>query len=62
MKLMRMREVLEYLDIKKTTFYNYKKQGLPIHYPYGDSGRPYCYKEEIDKWLKERGVHNDRMG
>lgn len=47
-----MSEVIEYLKIKKTTFYNYKKIGMPVHYPYGDSGRPYCYKEEIDEWLK----------
>lgn len=51
MKLLTLKEVLEYLHIGKTSFYNYKKQGMPVHYSNGRRGRPYCYKEEIDEWL-----------
>ena len=52
MKIMTIKETCEYLHIGKTTFYNYKKQGMPVHYANGKSGRGYCYKEEIDKWLR----------
>ena len=53
MKIMRIKEVCEYLGIKRTSFYNYKKMGLPVHKAPGS--RPYCYKEEIDEWMKNRG-------
>ena len=50
---MTIKDVLEYLHIKRTSFYNYKKQGMPVHYANGVNGKPLCYKEEIDEWLKE---------
>lgn len=53
MKIMRIKEVCEYLGIKRTSFYNYKAMGLPVHKTPGS--RPYCYKEEIDEWMKNRG-------
>ena len=59
MTLMRIEEVCEYLGIKRTSFYNYKQMGLPVHKKQGT--RPFCYKEEIDEWLKNKGgKQNDR--
>ena len=54
MTLLTMKEVLQYLHIKKTTFYKYKQLGMPVHYAIGRYGTPYCFKEEIDDWLRER--------
>lgn len=59
MKLMRIEEVCEYLGIKRTSFYNYKQMGLPVHKKHGS--RPFCYKEEIDEWLKDRGSKHERV-
>ena len=52
MTLMTINEVCNYLHIKRTTFYNYKKNGMPVHYVNGTNGKPFCYKEEIDEWLR----------
>lgn len=52
MQPMILKDVLEYLNIKRTTFYNYKKRGMPVHYSNGKNGKIFCYKEEIDEWLK----------
>lgn len=49
---MTIKEVCEYLKIKRTSFYNYKQLGLPVHEM--PSGKPYCLKEEIDEWLKNK--------
>lgn len=53
MKRMSIKEVCDYLEIKRTSFYNYRNEGMPVHYTL--SKRPYCYKEEIDEWLDKRG-------
>lgn len=59
MKMMRIEEVCEYLQIGRTSFYNYKQMGLPVHKRPGV--RPFCYKEEIDEWLKDRERKYDRV-
>ena len=55
MRKMKIKEVCEYLGIGHTSFYNYKSQGMPVHKM--PAGKPYCYKEEVDKWLETK---NDR--
>lgn len=52
MTIMNIQEVCNYLGIKRTSFYNYKKLGLPVHNL--PSGKPFCYKEEIDEWMNNR--------
>lgn len=53
MKKMNIKQVCEYLEMGRTSFYNYINRGMPVHYTL--SKRPYCYKEEIDVWLQNRG-------
>lgn len=52
MRKMNIKQVCQYLEIGRTSFYNYRDQGMPVHYTL--SKRPYCYKEEIDQWLRSR--------
>ena len=59
MTLMRIEEVCAYLGIKRTSFYNYKQMGMPVHKKPGV--RPFCYKEEIDEWLRDRGNKHERV-
>lgn len=53
MIIMTIKEVCDYLKIKRTSFYNYKAMGMPVHKVQGR--KPFCYKEEIDQWLSQRG-------
>lgn len=57
MKIMNIKEVCEYLNIKRSSFYNYKNIGLPVHTM--PSGKPYCFKEEIDQWIQNKEVRKD---
>lgn len=62
MTIFTIEEVCRYLKIKRTTFYNYKLIGLPVHY--FPSGKPYCYKEEIDEWIQsgqKRGKQHETV-
>lgn len=52
MKRMSIKEVMEYLEIGRSTFYIYRDKGMPVHYTL--SKRPHCFKEEIDEWLQDR--------
>ncbi|NIR04314.1 MAG: hypothetical protein GTN82_02690, partial [Candidatus Aminicenantes bacterium] len=51
-----IKAIAEYLDMSIRNIYNWeKKLGLPIHRVSGSTGyRIYAYKEEIDRWLKEK--------
>ena len=57
MKRMNIKQVCQYLEIGRTSFYNYRDNGMPVHYTL--SKRPYCYKEEIDQWLRSRRKINN---
>ena len=57
MIIMTIKEVCDYLKIKRTSFYNYKAMGMPVHKVPGR--KPFCYKEEIDQWLSQKGQAYD---
>ena len=54
------KEISSYLDCDTRTCLRWEKQlGLPVHRISDSSkSRVFAYKEELDKWLKERGSNN----
>lgn len=57
-KLIGIKAIARYLDMSVRNVYHWeKKLGLPIHRLSGHSGyRLYAYKEDIDRWLKDKHV------
>ncbi len=57
-KLIGIKAIAGYLDMSVRNVYHWeKKLGLPVHRVSGHSGyRLYAYKEEIDRWLKDKDV------
>ena len=58
------KEIASYLDCDVRTCHRWEKEfGLPVH-RLGDSvrSRVFAYREELDRWMAERGNNNHRNG
>lgn len=51
MELMTIKDVCDFLNITRSTFYSYKKKGLPVRYM-PDTDKPYIIKEELLAWME----------
>lgn len=51
------KELREALNISTTTFYKFKKAGMPYHqFP---ASRAYYILDEVKTWLSKSGYHQD---
>lgn len=54
--LMLKNEVMKYFNISLETLKRWVKRDFPVIYLGGQKGYPRFYKEDIKKWLKEKGM------
>ena len=55
--LMTPKDTCKYLGICRTTLWKWEtERGLPVH---RIGGKAYCYKDEIDAWVKKGGESCD---